>query len=147
MDGRLVTGAAGAFEVPCNFDATTAFPEEPWRLGEGEIVPAEVLVDQLQAPLVEAELGELAVVERRRDGSVLVRLEVANEDAFRSWVLGLLDHAVVMGPEPLRQRVRQWLEAFAGPGGRPKRGASGASATEAGPGDRPGASAAGEPVS
>jgi predicted DNA-binding transcriptional regulator YafY len=85
------------------------------------VVPAEVLVDQLQAPLVEAELGESAVLERRRDGSVLVRLEVANEDAFRSWVLGLLEHAVVVGPEPLRQRVRQWLETLAGPPTTPAR--------------------------
>jgi predicted DNA-binding transcriptional regulator YafY len=113
MGDRLSMGAAGAFEPPPDFDAATAFPEEPWRLGEGEVVPAEVLVDQLQAPLVEAELGESAIVERRRDGSVLVRLDVANEDAFRSWVLGLLEHAVVVGPEPLRQRVKSWLETLA----------------------------------
>jgi predicted DNA-binding transcriptional regulator YafY len=124
MDGRLVVGAAGAFETPADFDAATAFPEEPWRLGEGEVTPAEVLVDQWQAPLVEAELGESAIVERRRDGSVLVRLEVANEDAFRSWVLGLLEHAVVVGPESLRQRMHAWLEAAAAPAesfGEPRR--------------------------
>jgi predicted DNA-binding transcriptional regulator YafY len=125
MDDQPKVGAAGAFEPPAGFDPASAFPDEPWRLGEGEVVPAEVLVDQLQAPLVQAELGESAVVERRRDGSVVVRMEVANEDAFRSWVLGLLDHAVVIGPEPLRRRVRQWLEAFAGPGGWPKGSAVG----------------------
>jgi predicted DNA-binding transcriptional regulator YafY len=121
MDDGPNVGAAGAFEPPAGFDPATAFPDEPWRVGEGEVVPAEVLVDQLQAPLVEAELGESAVLERRRDGSVLVRLEVANEDAFRSWVLGLLEHAVVVGPEPLRQRVRQWLETLAGPPTTPAR--------------------------
>jgi predicted DNA-binding transcriptional regulator YafY len=113
MDGRLMVGEGGAFEPPADFDAATAFPEEPWRLGEGEVTPAQVLIDQWQAPLVEAELGEGAVLERRRDGSILVRLDVANEDAFRSWVLGLLDHAVVLGPAPLRQRMRAWLEAAA----------------------------------
>lgn len=113
MDGRLTVGSGGDFEPPADFDAATAFPEEPWRVGEGEVIPAQVLVDQLQAPLVEAELGERAVIERRGDGSVLVRLEVANEDAFRSWVLGLLEHAVVVEPAPLRQRVRSWLEAVA----------------------------------
>jgi predicted DNA-binding transcriptional regulator YafY len=81
-----------------------------------------VLVDQLQAQQVEAELGESAVRERRPDGSIVVRLEVANEDAFRSWVLGLLDHAVVLSPAPLRQRVKAWLEAVsAGPAGKPGR--------------------------
>ncbi len=124
MDGRLVVGEAGAFEPPADFDAATAFPEEPWRLGEGEVTLAEVLIDQWQAPLVEAELGESAVVERRRDGSIVVRLEVANEDAFRSWVLGLLDHAVVLSPAPLRQRMKTWLEREAasdGPVGEPGR--------------------------
>ena len=115
MDGRLVVGTPASFEIPVDFDAATAFPEEPWRLGEGEITLADVLVDQLQAPLVEAELGESAVIERRHDGSVLVRLEVANEDAFRSWVLGLLEHAVVMAPAPLRQRTKAWLESVATP--------------------------------
>ncbi len=113
MDGRLVVGAGGAFEPPADFDAGTAFPEQPWRLGEGEVIVAEVLVDQWQAPLVEAELGEGAVLERRRDGSIVVRLDVANEDAFRSWVLGLLDHAVVLSPAPLRQRLKAWLESAA----------------------------------
>jgi predicted DNA-binding transcriptional regulator YafY len=119
MDGRLVVGEAGAFEPPSDFDAATAFPEEPWRLGEGEVTLAEVLIDQWQAPLVEAELGESAVLERRRDGSIVVRLEVANEDAFRSWVLGLLDHAVVLGPAPLRLRMKAWLETAARSGAEP----------------------------
>jgi predicted DNA-binding transcriptional regulator YafY len=121
MDDKLAVGEPAAYEPPADFDAATAFPDEPWRLGEGEVTPAEVLVDQWQAPLVVAELGDGAVVERRGDGSVLVRLEVANEDAFRSWVLGLLEHAVVVGPEPLRQRMVAWLETVAtseGGGGR-----------------------------
>jgi predicted DNA-binding transcriptional regulator YafY len=117
MDGRLALGAAGAFETPSDFDAARAFPEEPWRLGEGEVTPATVLVDQLQAPFVVAELGEGSVVERRQDGSILVRLEVANEEAFRSWVLGLLEHAVVVSPEPLRGRMKDWLESVAGSAG------------------------------
>jgi predicted DNA-binding transcriptional regulator YafY len=117
MDSRPSLGAAGAFEPPSDFDAAKAFPDEPWRLGEGEVTPATVLVDPLQAPFVEAELGETSVVERREDGSILVGLEVANEDAFRSWVLGLLEHAIVVSPEPLHRRMMEWLESVAASAG------------------------------
>ena len=30
MDGRLVVGTPASFEIPVDFDAATAFPEEPW---------------------------------------------------------------------------------------------------------------------
>lgn len=113
MDRGPTLGQTGSFEPPADFDASTAFPDEPWRLGEGEATQAEVLVDHLLAALVVDELGEDSVVDRRPDGSVVVRLEVTNEDAFRSWVLGLLEHAVVVGPEPLRHGMVAWLESLA----------------------------------
>jgi proteasome accessory factor B len=58
-------------------------------------------------------LGESAVVERRPDGSVSVRLPVVNRSAFRTWVLDLLDHAEVLGPDELRDDLVAWLEAMA----------------------------------
>ena len=39
---------------------------------------------------------------------------VRHRPAFRSWVLGLLEHAEVLGPEELRADVVGWLEAVAG---------------------------------
>jgi predicted DNA-binding transcriptional regulator YafY len=64
------------------------------------------------------------------EGAVVVRLAVTNRDAFRSFVLGLLDHAEVLGPPELRAEVAGWLDATIGaydvpvaqPGG-PGRGA------------------------
>ena len=53
------------------------------------------------------------------DGSVVVELAVTNRDAFRSFVLGLLDHAEVLAPPELRADVVDWLEAD-----RRRRGAS-----------------------
>ena len=47
--------------------------------------------------------------ERRDDGSVVVEVPVRNTDAFRSWVLGLRDHAEVLAPESLRGQVVEWL--------------------------------------
>ena len=59
--------------------------------------------------MVEAELGSTSVVSRNEDGSVEVELSVVNVGAFRSWIFGLLDHAVVVSPESLRAEVVGWL--------------------------------------
>lgn len=110
-------GPPGAYDPPADFDPSRAL-QEPWRLGEGEAVGARVSVDPLLADQVVAELGPSAVMERGADASVVVGLEVTNQEAFRSWLLGLLDHAVVLGPPSLRGQVAAWLEAVAsGDGG------------------------------
>ena len=57
-------------------------------------------------------MGEDAVVERRPDGSILVRVPCGNLPAFRSWLLGLLDDAVVLEPPEVRAEVAAWLAAM-----------------------------------
>ena len=66
---------------------------------------------------VERELGSDRVVERSDDGSVLVSVPAGNLPAFRSWVLGLLDHAVVESPEDVRRHLIDWLTDVAEPAG------------------------------
>lgn len=112
MEHVGVTGAPGSFLPPKG--SGTLGEDAPWRLGPEEVGEALVLVDQVLAGEVSAQLGPEAVVERRSDGSSVVRLAVANVDAFRSWVLGLLDHGEVLGPPVLRQAVTDWLAAMAG---------------------------------
>jgi predicted DNA-binding transcriptional regulator YafY len=56
------------------------------------------------------------VAERRDDGSAVLRMAVTNREAFRSWVLGLLDHAEVLAPPELRADMAAWLSALAGSG-------------------------------
>ncbi len=53
------------------------------------------------------ELGEDRVVATRPDGAVELSVPAANLDAFRSWVLGLLQHAVVLGPPDVREPCRR----------------------------------------
>jgi len=78
-----------------------------------------VAVSATQAGWVEADLGAQAVAERRDDGSIVVRMAVTNREAFRSFVLGLLDHAEVLAPPELRADMVDWLTALAGPVGGP----------------------------
>jgi predicted DNA-binding transcriptional regulator YafY len=83
---------------------------EPWQLGEGEPLLGRVLVDADQASIAAATVGHDAVVEERADGSIVVELPVRNPDGFRSFVLGFLEHAEVLGPPELRDDIVTWLE-------------------------------------
>jgi proteasome accessory factor B len=113
MEGSVEAGPGGAFERPEGFDPSSALRDEPWRFGDEQPVDALVRVGPLQAGAVVGDLGEQAVVQRDDDGSVLVRMAVTNRAAFRSFVLGLLDHAEVLGPPELRAEMADWLEATA----------------------------------
>ena len=100
---KSVARASGAFARPTG---AAGAPPPPWQLGDDEEASAELLVDAIQAEWAAAAVGESAVVERRPDGSVVLRVAVTNRDAFRSFVLGFLDHAEVLGPPAIRQDPR-----------------------------------------
>jgi predicted DNA-binding transcriptional regulator YafY len=120
----IEVGAPGSFERPASFDPRTAFPADPKQIGDpaDERIEALVRIDALRAAAVERELGADRVVERRSDGSVLVAVPAGNATAFRSWILGLLEHAVVESPPELRRQVIDWLSAVAASdGGRVRR--------------------------
>lgn len=106
-------GASGSFERPASFDPRTAFPADPKQIGSAadESLDAMVRIDPLRALAVERELGTDRVVERRSDGAILVSVPAGNLAAFRSWVLGLLDHAVVESPPEVRQHLIDWVTA------------------------------------
>jgi proteasome accessory factor B len=118
IESAIEAGSGGAFERPEPFDPGSALRDEPWRFGDEEPVEALVLVSATHAGWVEADLGAQAVAERRGDGSVVVRMAVTNREAFRSFVLGLLDHAEVLGPAELRSDMVAWLSALAEPARR-----------------------------
>jgi proteasome accessory factor B len=61
-----------------------------------------------------AEVGPESVEETRGDGSVVLSFRVTNRNAFRTFVLGFLDHAEVVGPPELRRDIVAWLESVAG---------------------------------
>ena len=109
----IEVGEPGSFERPTSFDPRAAFPADPKQIGYGvdESIDALVRIDPLRASAVERELGADRVVERRSDGALLVSVPAGNLAAFRSWVLGLLDHAVVESPPDIRQHLIDWLTA------------------------------------
>jgi predicted DNA-binding transcriptional regulator YafY len=113
IEGSVVVGTAGSYAVPAGFDPADAFPADSKLVGEGSVVDARVWISASRAHAVLAELGEGAVSERRDDGSVVVTVPFANDWAFRSWVLGLLEDAEVLDPREVRADTVAWLDAIA----------------------------------
>jgi predicted DNA-binding transcriptional regulator YafY len=113
LEGPLeAVGEPGAFTRPRD---VAAGPPPPWRLGDDEVRMVDLAVDAAQARWAVEAVGEQAVVARGADGSVRIRMAVSNLDAFRSFVLGFLDHAEVLGPPDVRADLMGWLEALAQP--------------------------------
>jgi predicted DNA-binding transcriptional regulator YafY len=46
------------------------------------------------------------------DGTTYLKLRVTNRAALRSFVLGFLDHAEVLGPPEVRDEIVEWLCAL-----------------------------------
>lgn len=117
ISGPVRAGSPDSFTRPADFDPRDAFPEDPKQLSdddEVEPVDAVVRVSPVRAAATERELGSERVVARRPDGSIDVSVPAANLDAFRAWVLGLVEHAVVLEPPEVREHVERWLRTVAG---------------------------------
>ncbi|MGH9223433.1 MAG: helix-turn-helix transcriptional regulator [Acidimicrobiales bacterium] len=109
IETAVIAGDPGSAGPASTAAATMA---SPWQLGSEEPVTALLLVDAEQAGWAEGHVGAEAVAERRDGGAVVLQFPVTNRDAFRSFVLGFLDHAELLGPPELRDDLVGWLEAL-----------------------------------
>jgi proteasome accessory factor B len=107
IEGPIVAGAPGSYVVPEDFVLADALPDEPFELAPDPPIEVDVLLDVLMAPRA---VGE--VIERRDDGSVVVRLQVRNIDGLRSWLFGLRHHARVLGPPEVVEQITSWLRGM-----------------------------------
>jgi predicted DNA-binding transcriptional regulator YafY len=142
IESLSAPGPPGSGTLPVEFDVTIS-GADPWRVDErvrnaegggarayeeranqepanderanDDVEELLIRVDTVEAPRVVAEVGERAVSEQFADGSVLLRLAFTNFAVLRSWVLGLLDHAEVIGPPAARRAVVSWLQEIAQP--------------------------------
>lgn len=109
--GDITVDESGeAFEPP----ADTPGQAVPWQMGDEEPVTARLLVDADHVGWAVGQVGADAVESRRDDGSVVLTVHVTNRSAFRSFVLGFLDHAEVLDPPELRAEMVSWLEQLCG---------------------------------
>lgn len=115
IDGEIEVGEPKSFERPDDFDPREAFPADPKQIGHAvdDAVEATVRIAPVRAPAIERELGVDRIVARHSDGAIDVRVPATNLDAFRSWVLGLVDQAVVLDPPEVRTFMIEWLRGVA----------------------------------
>ncbi len=108
IDGAvLIDGARGSAssEPP----PASGARRHSWEYGEDEPITARLRVDAIRAPWARQQLGDDAVVESD-DAATLFEVAVRNRDAFRSFVLDLLDHAELLSPQELRDDLVDWLD-------------------------------------
>jgi len=109
--GDIVVSAPEAFERRPTSPGDV-MPREPWLIGGEERDTAVIDIDAVLAAKAVVDVGGRGSVEHRPDGSVRITMDVTNRAAFRSWVLGMLDHAVVVSPDDLRAELVAWLASL-----------------------------------
>jgi predicted DNA-binding transcriptional regulator YafY len=111
----LVPGDPGGFVRRSAQAADLERP--PWEIGSDAVV-AELEITAEMADWALAQTGEGLHYERRADGSIRLDVSVANPAALEDFVIGLLDHATLVGPADLRESLLRRLRACASPDDR-----------------------------
>ena len=106
----LTTGPPGAFTRPTG--AIEGVRMEAWQFGPGPARPAHLLVDASHVGPALSTAPGAVVVEERDVGSAVLELQVTDVGAFRSFVIGFLEHAEVLDPPDLRAAVVDWLSGI-----------------------------------
>ena len=113
IEGDVELVADRSFERPAGFDPRDAFPDDPKLIGADAAIPdARVLVDAERAAAAAGEVSADRVRATHDDGSIEIEVPCANLPAFRSWLLGYLEHAEVLAPDHVRADVIGWLEGM-----------------------------------
>ncbi len=101
IEGDVELGEHDAFETPPDFRPDDHVESRAWLLGDDPAVTVRLRVDD-------------AVVEDDSDGgSSVVEMTITNRAAFRTFVLGFLEHAEVLEPPEIRADFIAWLERAA----------------------------------
>ena len=114
IESDIALGAENSFTRPSDFDLATAFQRDPKMYPGSENDEAVVRLDPRIAPSVIRELGDDCVQAVRTDGFVDVVVPCGNRTAFKTWLYAMVDRAVVISPDVIRQEIISDLTAMAG---------------------------------
>lgn len=109
LDGPITSGPPDSYERTVDAGGPRM---EPWRHGDDEPMRARVRLDAQQAALSRHEFGLDSIWLDLPDGSAEVEMIVSNRRAFRSFVIGFLEHAEILEPQELRDDIVEWLKSF-----------------------------------
>jgi proteasome accessory factor BC len=102
-----VTKAEHDFPPPQDFDHREYATRTEWQLGETRGT-AQVWISNKIEWLVQRHFGHAGTV-TEADGGVVLETEYADPRALVSWVLGLGEHARILGPAELEQEAAERL--------------------------------------
>jgi predicted DNA-binding transcriptional regulator YafY len=68
-----------------------------------------IWVDELYSNFLERESYKFEEFRKLDDGSAVIKLYIDYFDRFRTWLLSLTTHAVVLAPEEVRQKILKWI--------------------------------------
>ena len=111
FDGPVELGPRDQFEIPDDERGPVEVVPERWELGDEPSVDALVRIDASHAPIARLQFDDEDVVAEHPDGSIDLRVRTTNREAFRSLVLGFLEHAEVLEPAELRRDLVEWLRS------------------------------------
>jgi hypothetical protein len=92
----------------------TAYNRDPKEFAGAEGEVAIVRLDPRVAPSVIRELGDDSIVQTHDGGFIDVSVPCGNRSAFRTWLYAMVDRAVVVSPENVRQEIITDLQRLAG---------------------------------
>jgi proteasome accessory factor C len=98
------TKAEHDFKRPADFDPRAYANRAEWQFGD-PVAIAEVWVSERIAWQVERQLGRYGTVAPSEDGGIVFSTEYASARQLAAWVLGLREHARVLGPDALADEV------------------------------------------
>jgi proteasome accessory factor B len=115
IDGDVEIGEHDAFEAPADFRPDDHVESRAWLLGDEPAVTVRVRVDADHCDGMLAELGSEATIDESAGDpdTAVIEVSITNQTAFRTFVLGFLEHAEVLAPPELRADVIAWLERAA----------------------------------
>ena len=111
VEGDVSVGEPGSAEVDLD-PSDNPLQLDGWALGDDEPVQARVRIAAPQARVAVGQVGADVPAEWADDGSVVLTLPVRRLEGFRSFVLGFLDDAEVLGPAELRDDLVAWLRTI-----------------------------------
>ena len=114
IEGQISLGAPGSGAVGEKERIDLVLPDGGWEHDpDDDGMTIRLAVDALYAWKVIEDVGEDRVTERLADGSVVVEVDASHLNIARSWVVAMLDHVEVLGPETFKKDFTEWLREIA----------------------------------
>lgn len=113
IEGDIEVGEDDEFTAPDDFRPDDHVEARAWMFGDADPTMVELRIDRDYVESALTTLGSDARVDREDGDGAFVSVPVVDRAAFRTVVLGFLEHAEVVRPPDVRDELVAWLEHLA----------------------------------